>query len=277
MAARAEPEPANEAVLPRRRKIAVAAGAPHPGVTAPAADGEASNPARRWFDWKKAALAGVIVAVVAAFFLLGGHEYLRLETLKANRARLLEFTHAHYAAMLVAAFAAYVLLTALSIPDAIVFSLAVGLLFGRWAGTALVVVAATTGATLAFLGARYLFADAARRRMGPRLQRIARGFEEDAFGYLLFLRLVPLFPFWLVNLVPAFTPVTTRTYVAATAIGIIPGSFVFCNLGARLATIESTRDLFDRQTLLALALLGITALVPIAWKKIRNRRTGATR
>ncbi|HEX6748785.1 MAG TPA: TVP38/TMEM64 family protein [Longimicrobium sp.] len=276
MAARAEPEPANEAVLPRRRKIAVAAGAPRPRVTTPAADGEAA-PARRGFDWKKIVLVAAIAAIVAAFFLLGGHEYLRLETLKANRARLLEFTHAHYPAMLVVAFAAYVVLTALSIPDAIVFSLAVGLLFGRWAGTALVVAAATTGATLAFLGARYLFADAARRRMGPRLQRIAKGFEEDAFGYLLFLRLVPLFPFWLVNLVPAFTPVTTRTYVAATAIGIIPGSFVFCNLGARLATIESTRDLFDRQTLLALALLGITALVPIAWKKIRNRRTGATR
>lgn len=245
-------------------------------MTDPVADGGPAPP-RRGFDWKKLALVGVIAAIVAAFFLLGGHEYLRLETLKAHRARLLDFTHRHYAAMLVATTVAYALMTALSIPDAVVFSLLVGLLFGRWVGTAVVVVAATTGATLAFLGARYLFADAARRRMGPRMQRIARGFEEDAFGYLLFLRLVPLFPFWLVNLVPAFTPVTTRTYVAATALGIIPGSFVFCNIGARLATIESTHDLFDRQTLLALALLGVTALIPIAWKKIRNRPTGAAR
>ena len=242
----------------------------------PSADESAAPPSRGW-DWKKLALVAVIVAIVAAFFLLGGHEYLRLDTLKANRARLLDFTHRHYAAMLVATMFAYVLLTALSLPEAVVFSLLVGLLFGRWVGTAMVVVSATLGATLAFLGARYLFADAARRRMGPRMQRIAKGFEEDAFGYLLFLRLVPLFPFWLVNLVPAFTPVTTRTYVAATALGIIPGSFVFCNIGARLATIESTRDLFDRQTLLALALRGVTALVPVAWKKIRNRPTGAVR
>lgn len=243
-------------------------------MTDPAAQAE---PRGRRVPWAKLVLVAAIVAVIAAFFLLGGPEYLRLQTLKANRARLLDFTHRHYAEMLAVAFAAYVLLTALSIPDAVVFSLAVGLLFGRWVGTAVVVVAATIGATLAFLAARYLFADAARRRMGPRLQRVARGFEEDAFGYLLFLRLVPLFPFWLVNLVPAFTPVTTRTYVAATAVGIVPGAFVFCNLGARLATIDSTRDLLDRQTLLALALLGITALVPIAWKKIRNRQNGAAR
>ncbi|HSU13129.1 TVP38/TMEM64 family protein [Longimicrobium sp.] len=239
------------------------------------ADGPAAAPPGGG-RWKKLLLVATIIAIVAAFFLLGGHEYLRLGALKANRARLLDFTHRHYAAVLVGAMVAYVVLTALSIPDAVVFSLALGLLFGRWVGTAMVVGAATVGATLAFLAARYLFADAARRRMGPRMQRIARGFEEDAFGYLLFLRMVPLFPFWLVNLVPAFTPVTTRTYVAATAVGIIPGSFVFCNLGARLATIESTGDLFDRQTLLALALLGVSALVPIAWKKIRNRHSGAT-
>jgi uncharacterized membrane protein YdjX (TVP38/TMEM64 family) len=247
------------------------------GVSAPAAGAEGGAASARGRGWKKLLLVATIIAIVAAFFVLGGHEYLRLSALKANRARLLDFTHRHYAAMLVATVFAYVLLTALSIPDAVVFSLAVGLLFGRWVGTAMVVVAATLGATLAFLGARYLFADAARRRMGPRMRRVAKGFEEDAFGYLLFLRLVPVFPFWLVNLVPAFTPVTTRTYVAATALGIIPGSFVFCNIGARLATIQSTHDLFDRQTLLALALLGVTALVPIAWKKIRNRPTGAAR
>jgi uncharacterized membrane protein YdjX (TVP38/TMEM64 family) len=242
-------------------------------VSAAAAGGGAA-PSARPARWKKLALAAIVVALVAAFFLLGGHQYLRLEALEANRGRLLDFTARHYAAMLVATLFVYVLLTALSIPDAVVFSLGVGLLFGRWVGTALVVVAATTGATLAFLGARYLFADAARRRMGPRMRRLARGFEEDAFGYLLFLRLVPLFPFWLVNLVPAFTPVTTRTYVAATAVGIIPGSFVFCNLGARLATLRSTDDLFDRQTLLALALLGVSALVPIAWKKLKSRKPG---
>ena len=87
---------------------------------------------------------------------------------------------------------------------------------------------------------------------------------------------MPLFPFWLVNLVPALTPVKPRTYVAATAIGIIPGSFVYCNLGARLATLQSTRDLVDAQTLLALALLGLSALIPIAWKRLRSRKPPET-
>jgi uncharacterized membrane protein YdjX (TVP38/TMEM64 family) len=240
-------------------------------VTGPAAD-EIAGPPARWWDWKKLALVAAIIAIVAAFFLLGGPEYLRLDTLKANRARLLDFTHRHYAAMLVATLFGYVLLTALSIPDAIVFSLAVGLLFGRWVGTAIVVVAATLGATLAFLAARYLFADAARRRMGPRMQRVAKGFEEDAFGYLLFLRLVPVFPFWLVNLAPALTSLPTRTFVAATAAGIVPGSFVFCYLGARLSTLRSPRDVYrDPRWLVALGLLAALSLVPVAWRKFRPR------
>jgi uncharacterized membrane protein YdjX (TVP38/TMEM64 family) len=225
----------------------------------------------RGAGWKRLALLAVLVAAVALFFALGGPRWLRFDALEAHRAWLLDFTRRHYLAMLAACMLGYVLLTALSIPDAVVFSMAIGLLFGRWVGTGMVVVAATIGATLAFLGARYLFADAARRRMGPRLQRLARGFDEDAFNYLLFLRLVPLFPFWLVNLVPAFTPVSTRTFVLATGLGIIPGSFVFCNLGARLATVQSGRQLLDRDTLLALGLLAALSLVPVVWKKLRRR------
>ncbi|HYH79908.1 MAG TPA: TVP38/TMEM64 family protein [Longimicrobium sp.] len=230
---------------------------------------------RRGWDWKKVAIAAVFVGGIAAFFLLGGHRWLDFEALKANRARLLDYTERHYAQTILAVAAGYIVLTALSLPQATLLTLASGFLLGRWVGMAVVVVAATIGSTLAFLGARYLFAAAARRRMGPRLQRISRGFEEDAFSYLLFLRLVPLFPFWMVNLVPAFTPVKPRTYMAATFIGIIPGTFVFCNLGRRLATLESGRDLFDRETVVALAMLGLLSLVPIAWKKFRQRPTGA--
>jgi uncharacterized membrane protein YdjX (TVP38/TMEM64 family) len=227
----------------------------------------------RGWSWKKTALVVVIVGAVAAFFALGGHRLFDFGVLKANRARLLDFTERHYAATIAAVTVGYIGMTALSLPEATLLSLAAGFLLGRWVGTAVVVFAATVGSTLAFLAARYLFADAARRRMGPRLTRLSRGFEENAFSYLLFLRLVPLFPFWLVNLVPAFTPISPRTFAAATFIGIIPGAFVFCNLGRRLATLQSGRDLFDRETLLALALLGLSALVPIAWKKIRNRQT----
>jgi uncharacterized membrane protein YdjX (TVP38/TMEM64 family) len=219
------------------------------------------------------ALAGGIVGSIVAFFALGGPRYLSFETLKSHRQWLLEFTRRNYGVMVIGAALAYAVATALSFPGGVAMSLVVGFLFGRWVGMGIVVVAASIGATLAFLSARYLFADVVRRRMGPRLKRLARGFHEDAFNYLLFVRLVPLFPFWLMNLVPAFTPVTTRTFFVATAIGIVPGSFVFCNLGQRLATISSTDDLWDAQTLVALSLLGVLSLVPIAWKKLRPRRT----
>jgi uncharacterized membrane protein YdjX (TVP38/TMEM64 family) len=225
--------------------------------------------------WKKIALAAVILGAVAAFFALGGPRYLDFETLKAHRDELLAFKNRHFAGMLVASLVVYALSTALSLPGGVLLSLAVGFLFGRWIGLGIVVVAATVGATSAFLSARYLFADAARRRMGPRLKGLARGFEEDAFNYMLFVRLVPVFPFWLMNLVPAFTPVRTRTFMTATAIGIIPGSFVFVNLGESLLRIHSARDLLSTTVLLSFTLLGVLALVPVVVKKVRRRKRSA--
>ena len=158
-----------------------------------------------------------------------------------------------------------------------ILTLACGFVFGPWVGTGVVIVGATAGATLAFLGARYLFADAARRRMGPRLAKVAAGFEENGFSYLLFLRLVPLFPFWLVNLASALTGVRTGTYVAATALGIVPGSFVYAFLGARLGTLRSLSDVYrDPRWLAALGLLAALSLAPVAWKKFRRpRHSGA--
>lgn len=225
---------------------------------------------RRRVNWKKAGLAAVMIGALLLFATQGGH--LDFETLRAHREELLAFTHRHYAAMLIGAVLVYTAATAISFPAGVLLTLAMGLLFGRWVGTAAVVLAASVGATLAFLAARYLFADAARRRMGPRLQRLARGFERDAFNYILFVRLVPVFPFWLMNLVPAFTPVSARTFFTATAIGITPGTFVFANLGESLGRIESPSDLVGTGTLVALGLLGVLSLAPIFFKKLRNRR-----
>jgi uncharacterized membrane protein YdjX (TVP38/TMEM64 family) len=220
--------------------------------------------------WKKVGLAALIIAAFIAFASQGGR--LDFESLKAHRAELLAFTERHYAAMLIGGTLVYTLATAISFPAGVLLTLAMGLLFGRWVGTAAVTAAASVGATLAFLAARYLFADAVRRRMGPRLQRLAKGFQQDAFSYILFVRLVPVFPFWLMNLVPAFTPVSARTFFVATFIGIAPGTFVFVNLGESLGRIESPRDLVGPGTLVALALLGLLSLLPIAFKKLRNRR-----
>jgi uncharacterized membrane protein YdjX (TVP38/TMEM64 family) len=222
--------------------------------------------------WKKLAILALFVAGLAAFFALGGGKFLNLEALKANREVLLSYTREHYWTMVAVMIGVYTASTAFSIPGAVVLSLATGFLFGRWAGTAIIVFSATIGATLVFLAARYVFAEAAQRRMGSLAAAIVRGFHENAFSYLLFLRLVPLFPFWLVNLAPAFTPISVRTYVLATAVGIVPGSFVFANLGQSLGRIESSGQLLSGETLIALVLLGLLALVPILVRQFQARR-----
>lgn len=217
-------------------------------------------------------MSGLIVAAIVAFFLLGGPRWLSLETLQANRERLLAFTRAHFVPVLVGATLVYAAATALSIPGAGVMSLAAGFVFGPWVGTAVVVIGGTIGATLSFLAARYLFADAARRRMGPRLRKLTAGFEREGMSYMLFLRLVPVFPFWLVNLAPALTSLRLRTFVVATAVGVIPGSFVYCYLGERLQTLRSLSDVYrDPRWLVGIGMLAVMSLVPVAWRKFRHR------
>ncbi len=245
----------------------------------------------------KLLIALVLAGGVVAFFVLGGPQYLSLDTIRSHRAQLLAWTDEHYAQALLLALLVYVATTALSVPGAVLLSLTCGMLFGRWAGSLVILIGATAGATCAFLAARYLVADAARRKLGLEriapatlpsarqaratvatapagmLARIDAGFSDNAFSYLLFLRLVPLFPFWLVNIAAAFSAVTLRTFVAATAIGILPGVFVFANLGQSLGRIESTAELMSPQTLAALALLGLFALVPAL---VRHLRAGTT-
>ena len=212
-------------------------------------------------------LALLFGGAIAAFFALGGYRYLSLDTVKANRDALLAFTQSHYTQALAIAFVVYVTAAAFSLPGALLLSLTCGFLFGRWVGTALVVFAASIGATLLFIAARYVFADAARKRLGGLAEKINAGFTRNAFSYMLFLRLVPAFPFFLVNLAPAFTSIPLRTFALATFIGIIPGTFVFVNLGETLGRIDSLQGLVSWETLGAFALLGILALVPIVVRK----------
>lgn len=236
--------------------------------------GPATKAAGGGSRWLKLAVLVLFVGAVAAFFAFGGRRYVTIETLKANREALLGFTRSHYVSMVLIACAVYTASTALSLPVGLVLSLATGFLFGRWVGTAIIVASATLGATLVFLAARYLFADAARARMGGLAEKINKGFTEDSLNYLLFLRLVPVFPFWLVNLAPAFTGIRLSTYVLGTAIGIVPGSFVFANLGQSLGRIESVKGLLSKEAVAAFALLGLFALLPVVYRKVRARRGG---
>lgn len=221
----------------------------------------------------KASIALLFIGALAAFFALGGQRYLTLDALQQNRDALLGYSQAHYWKALLMAIALYTAATAFSVPGAVLLSLTVGFLFGRWVGTGVIVISATTGAALVFLAARYLFADALGAKLGGKLREISEGFARDGFNYLLFLRMVPLFPFWLVNLAPAFTNIRLSTYVLATGLGVIPGSFVFANLGQSLGRIQSTAQLVSAETVGALVLLGILALIPVMMKRFRDHKT----
>ena len=208
--------------------------------------------------------------VIVAFYVLYGHQWLNLDILQQHKSTLLEYVHENYWLLYLASGIFYALAAALSLPGMVVITMVLGFMFGRLMGTLLIVVSATIGATLLFLMVRYFFADWVRERLlsNESATTILEGFQSDAFNYLLFLRLVPVFPFWLVNLVPAFTNISGNTYILATCIGIVPGSFVFANLGQSLGKIDHYGNLLSTEMLLALSLLGLLALVPVLVRRM---------
>lgn len=221
--------------------------------------------------WKKIALASAALAVFAVLRLSGAGELISFENLQANRDRLLAFVDAHYALSALAYVIVYVAAVALSVPGAAVLTLAGGFAFGAVAGTLLVNVGATAGAALVFLAARYLLGGWVQKRYGERLAAFNAEIERNGARYLLTLRLIPLFPFFLINLMAGLTTVRFTTFVWTTAAGIIPGSFVYAYAGSRLSVIDSPADIVSWKVLSALVLLGALALVPVAREKLRGR------
>ena len=216
----------------------------------------------------------VFAAVAGAFFYLDPGRYLTLESLKANRARLEELRAAH-AFLFAAGFVLiYIAQTAFSLPGAAILSLASGAVFGVIQGTLFVVTGATIGAVLAFLVSRTLLRDWVVSKFGGRMEGIDRGLRENGLSYLLFLRLVPAFPFFLVNLACGVTGLPLRTYAVGTLFGIMPGSLVFVNAGASLAAIESVSQVASPRVLGSFALLGLFALLPTILKAVKKRREG---
>jgi uncharacterized membrane protein YdjX (TVP38/TMEM64 family) len=225
--------------------------------------------------WPLAALA----LGLGAFFALGLHRHLGIESLAEHRAALASLAAARPVLAAAAFVLAYAAATALSVPGASVLTLAGGLLFGAAPGAAYAVAGATLGAVGVFLAARSALGGSLRRRAGPWLDRFAAGFRDDAFSYLLVLRLVPLFPFWLVNLVPAFLGVRLGTFALATLVGIVPGTLVYASVGAGLgAVLDAGRTpdlgvLLRPQVLLPLLGLAALALVPVAYRRFGRRET----
>lgn len=218
---------------------------------------------------KKIFIAIAVIIAVVLFFLLDLQRLLTLESLKSNHRALLDY-HANHKGVTVAGFmAVYILQAALSLPGAAILSLAAGAIFGPVWGTIYANVAATIGATLAFLVTRYLLRDVVLQRFGTRLEGINREIEARGLHYLLFLRLIPVFPFFLINLAAGLTRLPLRTFFFGTMIGIIPGGFVYVNAGASLASITSVSAIASPRVLGSLALLGLFALIPALYGKFR--------
>lgn len=219
----------------------------------------------------------VLAAGFVAFFAFGLDQYLSLEALRDHRAGLQAFVTDHAVWAVLVFMAVYTVSTALSFPGATALTVAGGFLFGSVLGTAYVVVAATLGAAIVFVVARSAVGDSLRRRAGPWLAKMQAGFQDNAFSYLLVLRLVPLFPFFVVNLVPAFLGVSLRTYVVATLVGIIPGSFVFVSVGAGLGSVLdragglSLGTVLTPEIIAALLGLSVLSLLPVAYRRVKGR------
>jgi pyruvate/2-oxoglutarate dehydrogenase complex dihydrolipoamide dehydrogenase (E3) component/uncharacterized membrane protein YdjX (TVP38/TMEM64 family) len=209
-------------------------------------------------------IMGILLILVVSFLIFDLPSYLNLAYLKTQHAHFQSYYAAHKAITLLAYFLLYVLVTAISFPGATILTLAGGALFGLGTGLLLVSFASTIGATLAFLAARTLLHDFVQNRFGDRLKTINEGVKREGGFYLFTLRLVPLFPFFVINLVMGLTPMRTLTYYWVSQLGMLPGTFLYVNAGTQLAGIESPSDIVSPEIALSLALLGI---FPLAAKR----------
>lgn len=237
---------------------------------------------------KKAGLSrflplAVIAGALAAFFGLGLDQYFTLETLKTYRTQLVEFAAAYPLLGPVGMALLYAALVAISFPGASLLTIFSGFMFGTLIGGAAVLVGATLGAALVFLAAKTALGDTLRSRAGPWLEKFEKGFQENEFNYMLILRLVPVFPFWVVNLAPALLGMKLRNYVAATFIGIIPGVFVYASVGAGAGAIideggevQLSGLLFKPEVYGPILGLMALALIPIVLKFFRRNKSSVT-
>ncbi len=230
----------------------------------------AGGPLRRWLPLL------LLLAGLALFFAFGLQDYLTLESLSRYSEDLRAISQLWWAPL------AYGLVYAAGIlffpPSGAAMTIAGGYMFGQFFGSFCIVIAATLGATALFLVAKTSIGDALRAKAGPAIQRMEAGFRENELNYLLVLRLIPLFPFWLVNLVPAFLGVRLRTFVLGTFFGIIPGTFVYASVGAGLESVISQggeislAGVLTPQVITALVGLAVLALIPVIYKRVKARR-----
>ena len=240
------------------------------------------------------AIVAVFATLIAAAYATGWHRQLSLETLVRHRTTIDAFIGAHYIGALAIYVGIYITSVSLSIPASLLLTVAGGILFGPVAGPLAAIVGSATGGTVVFLVAKTALGEGLLRRAGPFAMKFADGFRADAFSYLLFLRLVPVFPFWLVNLAPALFGIGLRTFVSATLLGIAPAAFAFGFVGAGLDSVIAAqetayknclaasgagcrlnfdlREAVTPELLGAFIALGLIALIPVVLRGLKERK-----
>ncbi len=237
-----------------------------------AGDKKPASPVKRFLP------IGVLVLGLIAFFAFGLDEYVSLEVLKENRQLLLDYVAQNAALASIVFLLVYTVAVAFSIPGGALLTIVGGFMFGIVWGASLVVVGATLGATCVFLAAKTALGDTLHEKAGPWMVKLEEGFQENATSYLITLRLVPLAPFWLVNLAPAFFGVRLRTFVITTFFGIIPGTVVYASVGNGVgATFDAGGEpdlgiIFKPEILLPLIGIALLSLVPVVYKKMKARK-----
>jgi uncharacterized membrane protein YdjX (TVP38/TMEM64 family) len=232
----------------------------------------------RGFSFKRLIPLIILGLGLALFFVLDLDKYITQETLRDNREWLLTRVSDHAVLTALVFMAIYVVGVAFSLPIGAVLTITGGFMFGQIFGTLYVVSAATVGATCLFLAAKTALGDILRAKAGPAIKSMEAGFQENELNYLLVLRLIPIFPFFIANLVPAFLGVSLRNYVIGTFFGIMPGSFVFVTVGAGIGSIFDQGKTLELSSVLtkeivtALIGLAVLAVLPVVYKKIKARK-----
>lgn len=228
-------------------------------------------------NWKKLAVLAGLAALAAAFFALDLGRFLTLEYAKASQARFAALYAEHAVAVIAGYFALYVAVTAMSLPGATVISLAGGALFGFWVGLVVISFASSIGATLACAVSRFVLRGWVARRFGDRLAAIDRGIEREGAFYLFTLRLVPAFPFFLINLAMGLTPMRLGAFYWVSQLGMLPGTMVYVNAGRELGRLESLSGILSPSLIASFALLGIFPLAArriVGYVRARSGRIG---
>lgn len=216
----------------------------------------------------------IILLILASVIYFQLYTYLSFESLKEHRQFLSHWTQEHFILASIIFMVVYIIAVAISIPGAIFLTLTGGFLFGLFYGTIYVVISATIGSIIIFLAMKTALRQYLEKLTGRFIKQMEHGFKENAFSYLMVLRLVPLFPFWVVNIVPALLGVSLRTFALTTFLGIIPGSFVYVWVGAGLSYIFESQQtpnlkiIFMPQILLPLLALAVLSIIPLLYKKI---------